>query len=124
MKLWERNQKISKPQRASVDNMMDVLRQSFAARPKYWQTLGANARRICQFRYTDGRSQDWYLEIDAQGGRVNMGRAPRCDMEFSSSTKDFLRLFNGQAGQELFASGRVAMRGQPMLLAEVFKAVR
>ena len=123
MKLWERNKGIEKPQRASVENMMDVIRGAFAARPRYWQTLGARRRRVCQFRYTDGPSRDWYLEIDAQGGRVKRGRAKQTDMVFSSSTRDFLSLFNGQSGQELFSSGRVTLSGQPMLLAEVFRAV-
>lgn len=126
MKAWQRAAEGALPSRKPSDPTPFIQRmvRSFEVQPRFWSSVGALRGGILQFRLTGAEIEDWFVELDASGGKVLRGVHREPNTEWCSSAADLTAVLRGEAAGDLLSGGRVRLSGDLDLFLGLLEGLR
>lgn len=98
-----------------LDEQLKGFNLLFASRSQFWQAAGRTQPRICQFLVTDEPDHNWYVQLDADGGRAVRGVHENPDVVWRSSRDALDAVFSGT-----FDPAQVQIEGDFQTMREIF----
>ena len=108
-----------KEQELTPDERLEGINTLFELAKGYWQQVGANNSICCQFLLTDTPDKSWFIQVNGEGGKAEVGTHDSPKVIWKSSSDVLENTFKGIVPQP----GQLEIQGDLEILKQLFTAL-
>lgn len=102
----------------SVDEQVRGISFLMRQSPSFWRELGSRSPMVAQFRVPQDERSSWFVQVDGDGGRAQLGVHPSPTVTWESDLEAMDAAFRGT-----ILPGRVRVQGDFEEMRALFKAI-